>query len=1326
MVVQVRLPRPLQQVGQRRAGLVLAPKGVQGADAGLGQGRALVYRGLGRVDGVIAGPREYRCGQIQRLGGPSRREQGNQRPGEGQRIAAFLRPSSEPDHGIVDPAQRQQRAGQGLRAPRPVGIAVKGTLRVCEGGSRLLPIEEEPRQGVVGEADEGVARGFASLDAGEQVGCGTAPFQLGPRRTPQPQGVGVGRAPSQDLVGEVDEEGVVAAAVGLADQLGSVAEVLVVDVAHQAAEGAASLGGAAQAVQGADAVLVPRQDAAAARPHGLEGVARRVRGRRRGAGHAVGDAIGQVQHGGVLIRVVEREQQGGEVQLVARQAPVEAGADRIAALLGAAQREQRLGLEFVASSPCGPHLLGRPGVLQSAFGVVRGEVRLGEGVADVHGELPPGALPRRLEIGVGLLEPAELDRGRTAGPQQASLWGVPVCQRVRCVVDGGPACAGQPLAQQLRALVQIRARQGREHVRQHRVGVGRSAELVQGDQATADQGEQWRAPGPQRQGVPVHRAPQGRARQPRRARSGPLRRAVEEAVRQVQGRVESAGLGEQVELVGRVQAALTRCRHRVPDPRLALLLPAQGEQGLGLELGGAGLVRRHDQGGLGLLQGELRLAPRQVQVGEGVPGEVLEAAGLLPGSLQRGEEILDGALVVRRLGAARAAQPQAGGVIVGALQRGVGQRQDRRVLRLPVGLADQLGHGRQVVVVRGSDQRLEHLPGVFGPARVIQGAQPVLGQHDQARQSVICGRCAALVGFAQGRGREAPQRLVATAAQSLDRREQLRGDGQGRLGPPRVVELEQQVHEVELVPLADGLQGRPDGGLPLVAAIQGEQGLRPQIEALGAVRIPFQRAVRVLERRSRVPGQQGHLGQGVLELGVEAPAVGSGGAQALVEVLAGALGLAELGPPQPAQPQGVGEPLRAVEDGGGQLDHGLPLGVAARLVQQLGRGGEVVAGRGLEHGREDGARAAAFPQPVQGGHAAARQRERRGPHVALGFPGPAGARVASGDGSEQRCQGRVRRLPEAVEDDLGEVQRGGVSSGVHQQVEQERLPQDLVVLGGLQALADPGLPIVGQPETHEGAGLELCALGLVGPQRQGQVGLLHGLLELAPLQVDLGEGVVDGVLEVNPRPLRERRAGLQIGQGAVEIVELGAGRSAYPQGVGELVVPRQRAAGHLHHQKVVAVGVGLEQQLGDLGQLVLVGGLDGRGQDGLPLLGTTEAVQRAHPRPHQRDEGLAALAQRDVLGPVRRSGQQHLGHAPHGCQGRAAGARRQLEQHVGVSQGCVEALGLAQGIQQVGQVEPHRRIHTLDARLQHRAALVHAPQGEQRARLHLEAGQLIR
>ncbi len=483
------------------------------------------------------------------------------------------------------------------------------------------------------------------------------------------------------------------------------------------------------------------------------------------------------------------------------------------------------------------------------------------------------------------------------------------------------------------------------------------------------------------------------------------------------------------------------------------------------------------------------------------------------------------------------------------------------------------------------------------------------------------------------------------------------------------------------------------------------------------------------------------LGEGVVDRVLEPAPRLRGGIQAGVEIGDGRVELADLAAGGPADP--VGEPARrrAVQDLTGQADHHVPRFVAVGLEDQL-RGSVHVLGRGsCQEPLQGGGAVSGAVEAELGPYAVAQQRQHRGLLVVQ--PEARGRRwvflLASEHGRGHPPHGaRAGGLAAggAVEQQVGQLQHGGVGVGIAQQAQQIGGSQRH--RGGrlLHVGADPGLPALGLSQGEQGPGLEFAGLDLVGVQGEGLLGALQCQLVVPPgqvilgllaaSQVDLGEGVVDGVLEVFVVLRGQLVTGLQVGQRAVEIAELGARCAADPQGIGGVRGALQQLRRELDHGAVVAAVVGLVQQLGGVRQLPLVGGGEGRREHGLAQLVRAGTEQAADTHPHERDHvgGPAPQPGRRVVAAL--PGEQGAGHLACWRQLGRGGLEDQLEQPVGVPEGGVEAPGLAQGVQQVGQVQAHAGVHDRQAGLENRAALVDAPEGHQGARLHLEARDLAR
>ncbi len=673
-------------------------------------------------------------------------------------------------------------------------------------------------------------------------------------------------------------------------------------------------------------------------------------------------------------------------------------------------------------------------------------------------------------------------------------------------------------------------------------------------------------------------------------------RLVEQLVGQLQGSVEASRLHQKVELVGAAQG----CRagggaERLADPGLALLLAAQGEQRSRLALPARGVVGSQLQRSIRVLEGPACISLRHEQASERV---VYVECQIPLWSLQQGQaglEVGDRRSDLAALGGRAGAQPQAArlGGILG--QHAAGECLDRGRVPGAPGLLDPVCGQGQIVRVQQPHGPLQQWPRLLGPFQRVQRPQLVLQQaphglamvaergHALATSRPVAG-VEQVPGCAQGWLRGAADD-VHHAGGEFERRVVATGD----------VELEQQVGEVELHPRPGCREGAAHGLLAVLVATDGEQGLRLQVEGGRSPGLQAQGALGVVQGLCRVSPGEAQLGEGVLQLlGEPRESLGRRVPRG-TSVGPGRVHLTELEASERAQPPCVGVLPELVQREAAQLGHDRPVGVASRLVQQADQGRVPVVRRAVDARRQHCASIVRAVEAVQRTHPVAQQRGQ-GFEQVRPYRRDGGGRLALAQGVEPgRHPVRERvGLAQPRQQRLADVEGRLEAPALDEQVQQVGQPGEVFVGGRTDALADPGLAVVLHAHAQQGAGLDLGALHLVRLQLQRAIRLVDRGLEVPACQVDLGQGVVDRVLEVGAFADRGGQARLQVRARAIEVAQLAAGRASHPQGVGQAASAVERGTRHLLHEIPVAVRVRLEQQLAGVGQILVVHGVEQR------------------------------------------------------------------------------------------------------------------------------------
>ncbi len=973
------------------------------------------------------------------------------------------------------------------------------------------------------------------------------------------------------------------------------------------------------------------------------------------------------------------------------------------------------------------------GALQREIVLSALQVELGQAVVDGVAEGGPTfrrEVQTRLQVFEGAVEVAQLAARGASGPQAVGVVRLAGEHRAGQLGHGPEVLVPVDLVQQLAGGFEVPARRGLQHPAQGRQGGLAPIEAEQGPDARLGQGQHGAALLLELQVQGVAGLALGGARHVHHrvtAGGAPLRGPLQHLIGQLQCGAVAAGVAQQVQQVGLVEEPRAGGGLEAEaDDLLGLVHPAQPEQGAGLGLGAAGLVRRHGQGEVGLLHGLLVLTAAQVEIGQRVVHRVGEPLAGVVRRVQAGLQVGEGPVEVASLAARRAAHPQAVRVIRVAVEDEVRQVDHRRPVLAVVGLEEQFHRRVEVAPHRGDEAAPDGLAGVLGAVQPVQGAGPALGQRDHG--------AAALAEVPRALGPALEVHLLAGedaggepgggAQGRVGRRGALEhavAELQGGLVALRVAQQVEQVRGLQRDARGGLLHAGPDPGLAALPLTQGEQGADLELHALGLVRLQLQRARGVFEDPLVVAADHVDLGQGVVDGVREAEVVLGGGVQGGVQVGQGALAGAELAARGAPDPQAVGLAGEALEDRGGQVDHGAPLVAAVGLEEQFGHLVEVAARGGAQGAGHDLAGPLRVAEGVQGPDHTLQQ----GPHqlallaegdVVADQPVDAGGPPLRREGHGPHTLGAGHApLLGAGEHGLAQLQRGVVALARAQQVQQVRLVEEDAVGRRGDAGAHPVLALVLAAQGEQRLDLELHALGLGRVQIEGALRVVHRLLVLAAQQQDLGHGVVQRVLEPPQRPGLHGQHGAVVGEGLVQVPQLAQGGAADPAGVRLVGDPLEHGIGHGHDALPLLVEVHLEQQLRAHVEVAAGHGGQRVGDDLTGLGLAAGAVQGDDAALEQGEDGAAHLAEGGLS--TQQGARVHLlAQADVGQDAQPVAALLGAgEQRAGQIQGLVVAVGVAEQVQQVRRQQAAARRAVHHHVLDRVGALLEAAQGEQGA-----------
>ncbi len=648
-----------------------APRGV--APPQLETGHGLVE--LGRAGSVVRVQACLQCALG--LAEPVEFDEAEGRgPGDRRVRCALQRLVSQFDHGIVAPLLHQQLhqmggwftcTGRTLQAAADEGLGVGGPTQCEQGpGAQLLALAEAPiegqrllcvlqralgiptlevhgRQHVVHIGSHAHESLVGRRQAGLEIIDGVVrAAHVGPRRPPEPAEDGRVLRPLDGRARQALDRAVVSLLVGVGQQVGHVGDVVAVHVDEPRGQTRRGLVLSPQLEQRCDPGACRCHQPRAVVPERPGGRPRRRAWSQQGAGQGSGERVlaggrgqqgpGEVEHEGMAPTLAEGGQQVRQPGQVGPVDGVQRAREQGLGAVEIVRVQQRLDRHDGGPWAARVERQGRPGMAQSELPAVDTQQPLGQHEGCVGGVIPSWSL-------------VHAAGQRVDGSVVVAEHAVCRAQQVERVV-----VQRHPVRRASEQLQDVLPRPGA-------VGLGRKGDQVR------QRGSRGPPLGQGRLGaVQVVGRVAGSCSQ-RRDAGGPLLLAGE-AGRAREDLVESSVVAQQVQQVDRRHAAIPCDRPQAGQDLVACVVQlVQGEPGLREQVPARHLVDSvRDQGLARTARGCARLAPAEVELGQGGQGGPLERPPVTGPGPERYREIIDRGLVLAQAGPGGATQPQRHGI----------------------------------------------------------------------------------------------------------------------------------------------------------------------------------------------------------------------------------------------------------------------------------------------------------------------------------------------------------------------------------------------------------------------------------------------------------------------------------------------------------------------------------------------------------------------------------------------------------------------------------------------------------------------------------------